>query len=120
MSEERYVYHITTRSSWHSAQAEGVYRAESLERQGFIHLSRAAQVYRVANALYRGATDLVLLTVDTAELGAALRYEPADPSLPTETAEAELFPHLYSTLPIKAVIAVQPLVPKADGSFGAD
>ncbi len=117
---EAYLYHITTGSAWQAARSEGVYRAESLATQGFIHLSTADQVYRVVNAIYRGVPDLLLLTIQAAGLGDALRYEAPDPTLPTQTADAELFPHLYSALPLSAVVAVQALIPKADGSFSTD
>ncbi len=117
---DQVIYHITTRSAWEAAQQAGVYRPESLATQGFIHLSTADQVYRVANAVYRGTPDLLLLSIQAAGLGDALRYESPDLSLPTQTADAELFPHLYSALPLSAVVGVQPLVPQADGSFSAD
>lgn len=117
---DQVIYHITTRSAWEAAQSEGIYRAESLAAQGFIHFSTADQVYRVANAVYCGVPDLLLLSIQAAVLGDALRYEPPDPNLPTQTADAELFPHLYSALPLSAVIGVQPLIPNAEGSFSAD
>lgn len=107
------ILHITHRSAWEAAQRDGHYRAPSLDTQGFIHLSSAAQVIRVANAFYRGETDLVLLVVDTVELTAELRYEP-----PAEAPEsAELFPHLYGALNLNAVMRVVPFPPDADGGW---
>lgn len=117
MINDVHIYHITTHEAWQQAQQAGIYRTESLEQQGFIHFSRAHQVHAVANAFYRGVPNLVLLIVDAAALGDALRYEPPDPALPSQAAEPELFPHLYGALPLTAVVAVQPLIPNADGSF---
>ncbi|MCS6871061.1 MAG: DUF952 domain-containing protein [Anaerolineae bacterium] len=117
MSDDAYIYHITTQDAWQQAQREGVYRAQSLETQGFIHFARADQVWAVANAFYRGVLNLLLLKVDAKALGDALRYEPPDPTLPRQVEAAELFPHLYSALPLSAVLSVQPLIPSADGSF---
>jgi uncharacterized protein (DUF952 family) len=38
----------------------------------------------------------VLLCIDTAQLGASLRFEPAD---------GELFPHYYGKIPLEAIVA---------------
>lgn len=103
------IFHITSRSAWEAAQRAGDYRAPSLETQGFIHFSDAEQVIRVANALYAGQTDLVLLVVDPAQLSAELRYEP-----PVEvTGATELFPHLYGGLNLNAVTQVVAFPPDA-------
>ncbi len=67
---------------------------------GFIHLSTAPQVVRVANARFAGARDLVLLCVAADRLRAPLRYERGDPG------SDELFPHLYGSLKADAVIRV--------------
>ncbi len=107
------ILHITTRAAWEDAQAARVYRAPSLETEGFIHFSTAAQVTRVADAFYRGEPDLVLLVVDPARLLAPLRYEP-----PAEDATSpERFPHLYGPLNLDAVVSVVPFPPDDDGSF---
>lgn len=119
------IYHITTQAAWHAAQGSGEYRAESLDTQGFIHLSQAHQVLAVANALYRGQGGLVLLCVDTTKLRAPLKYEPPDATLPvpgtadtvSATAQPDLFPHLYGALNTEAVAAALPFPPAADGTF---
>ena len=107
------ILHITTRAAWEDAQAARVYRAPSLETEGFIHFSTAAQVTRVADAFYRGEPDLVLLVVDPKRVQSPVRYEP-----PAEDATSgERFPHLYGTLNLDAVTDVVPFPPNADGSF---
>jgi uncharacterized protein (DUF952 family) len=107
------ILHITHRSAWEAAQRDGLYRAPSLETQGFIHFSNTEQVLRVAHAFYRGETDLLLLVVDTAQLTAELRYEP-----PAEAPESsELFPHLYGALNLNAVTRVVPFPPDEDGNW---
>ncbi len=101
------VYHITTRLAWEAATADGVYRAPSLASQGFIHFSKEEQVQRVAEAVFRGQTGLVLLTVNSALLDAELRLEAPDTGVPATHHEAELYPHLYGALNVAAVVAVE-------------
>ena len=76
----------------------------SLAEQGFIHCSFAEQVQATADAFFAGRTDVVLLEIDPARLGAVeVRVEPAgDPAG---------FPHLYGPLPVTAVVRVLPLRP---------
>jgi uncharacterized protein (DUF952 family) len=38
------IYHITSKQEWVSAQEQGEYTAPSLQTEGFIHCSTAAQV----------------------------------------------------------------------------
>lgn len=95
------IYHITQRATWARAQAEGRYAADTLQSEGFIHLSTEAQVPWVAGRFYRGQADLVLLVVDPARLEAELRYEESEPG--------QHFPHLYGPLNLGAVVEVREL-----------
>lgn len=107
------IFHMTARAAWQQAQRDGAYRAESLAQVGFIHFSGAEQVVRVANALYSGQGDLVLLVVDPARLKAELRYEtPAD--MPPG---GERFPHLYGALNLDAVLRVVDFPPDAGSGW---
>jgi len=116
--DARMIYHITTKQAWADAQAHGQYTAASLEAQGFIHLSaNGDQVVRVANAIYAGQTDLVILCVDPTQLRAPLKYEPADPGVPAEHDDGERFPHLYGPLELHAVLEVVAFPPLGDGTF---
>jgi len=105
--------HLCSAEEWSSARTRGELRPESLASTGFIHLSTPDQVHLPANRLYRGREDLVLLQVDPARLDAPLRWEPGVATDP----ESMLFPHLYGTLPVSAVIDVTGYRPGADGSF---
>ncbi len=108
------IVHMAARADWERAQAEGAYRVESLLTAGFIHFSTPAQVARVANAIYAGRADLVLLVVDPSRLTATLKYEPPTG---TYTPGEELFPHLYGPLNLDAVVRVMPYLPDANGTF---
>ena len=103
------VFHITSRSQWQQAQQLGVYRADSLDSEGFIHFSLLDQVVRSANKFFAGQSQLVLLTIDPSRLQAELRYDPI--------ASGELFPHLYGPLNVDAVIQVFDLETNREGLF---
>lgn len=111
------IYHITTRAEWDAAQRTGVYRAASLDTQGFIHLSGKEQVVRVANVVFRDQSGLMLLCVDPTKLTAELKYEPPDPNIPAHHYDGELFPHLYGVIPLDAVVQAVDFVPNHSGLF---
>lgn len=103
------IFHITSRSYWQQAQQAGAYWTDSLNTEGFIHCSTAAQVVWVANSFYRGQEDLVLLCIDPERVQAELRYDLIE--------TGAHFPHLYGALNLDAVVQVVAFEPNADGSF---
>lgn len=104
------VFHIATRAAWELALAAGSYRTGSLDTEGSIHCSTAAQVAGTANRLFAGRTELVLLFIDGARLE-TLRYEAvADPP-------GAAFPHVHGPIDLAAVFEVAALEPATDGRF---
>ena len=96
------IYKISPQSLWREAERTGAFTGAPVDlADGFIHFSTAAQVAETAARHFAGAPDLVLVAVDAAALGAALRQEPSR--------GGALFPHLYGTLPLSAVRWVKPL-----------
>ena len=102
------ICHITTTAAWQNARTAGVYRADSLESEGFIHCSTPQQVLDTANRYYAGREDLLLLWIDPQRLAADLRWE---------AAHGERYPHLYGALNLDAVTGSTPLRPDPDGIF---
>jgi uncharacterized protein (DUF952 family) len=102
------ILHICARADW--PPADGLYRADSLATEGFIHCSDRGTVHLPANRLFAGRTDLVLLLVDPDRLDAPLRWEPAEPGGPW-------FPHVYGPIPADAVVSVHDFPPGPDGKF---
>jgi uncharacterized protein (DUF952 family) len=94
------LFHIAPREAWQRAVASGLYRAPSLDTEGFIHLSTEAQWPKTLARFFFGATDLLLLVIDPVRVHAAIRFEPAD---------GEDFPHLYGPLEVSAVVEVREL-----------
>jgi uncharacterized protein (DUF952 family) len=96
------IYHMCRAEEWRAAQAAGAYAGSSQDAaDGFIHFSTAVQVAESAARHRPGQDGLVLLEVDAAGLGAALRWEPSR--------GGQLFPHLYGSLPLAAVTAIHDL-----------
>jgi uncharacterized protein (DUF952 family) len=131
------IYKLMTCKEWEAARAEGVYRgSEADRRDGFIHLSTAAQIAETARKHFTGIPDLVLLTIDVDLLenlhtpeeegaGSTLPASPlvhdneckGCPSLRWEPARGgELFPHLYANLPVTAVKNTIPAPLSDDGT----
>jgi uncharacterized protein (DUF952 family) len=104
------ILHIARKTDWEQARAEGSYRADTLASEGFIHCSTPEQVIPVANHLFRGQPDLVLLVIDRDKVEAPIR----DENLEGGTA---LFPHIYGPLNLDAVVDVLDFPPRTDGSF---
>ena len=77
-------------------------------RDGFIHLSTAAQLTGTADKHYIGQSDLHVAEVDLEALGDAIRWE--------QSRGGQDFPHLYGPLPLDAVVAYSPLERDDDGS----
>jgi uncharacterized protein (DUF952 family) len=111
-----YIFHITDRERWARAEQAGSYQADSLGSEGFIHCSTSEQVLKVANTYYEGQRGLVLLCVDTEQLGSEVRYEDASG---VQFEPGELFPHVYGPINVDAVVKVIGWEPGYDGRFGA-
>lgn len=100
------LYKICPSSLWREAERTGVFHGSERDlRDGFIHLSSAEQVAETAAKHFAGQSDLLLISVDAAALGNALKWEPSR--------GGALFPHLYGALDLGAVIEVLalPLAP---------
>jgi uncharacterized protein (DUF952 family) len=104
------LFHITSASAWARAKEGGVYRAASLETEGFIHLSTSVQWLRTANRFFRGQQGLVLLVLRRDALSAEVRFEAAD---------GDSFPHLYGPLEVEAVESAHELPVAVDGAIEA-
>ena len=105
-----FILHIAYGAAWQQAQAQGAYRGNTLETEGFIHCSLPEQAVPVADALYKGRTDLVLLCIDENKVAADVRYEDCYDS-------GQAFPHIYGPLNLDAVVSVVDFPPNADGTF---
>lgn len=102
------VYKIVPQELWQPVRQSGEFAGAPIDlKDGFIHFSTAAQVRDTARLHFSGQLDLLLIAVDAAALGETLRFEPSR--------GGDLFPHLYATLPLSAVLWEAPLPLGEDG-----
>jgi uncharacterized protein (DUF952 family) len=106
--QESYILHIAPRSLWEHGRVGDTYQGNTLESEGFLHCSNVNQVVAVANALFRGQKDLVLLLIRASRVASPIRYEGAT---------SEVYPHIYGPLNCDAVIAVSAFLPDEHGEF---
>ena len=102
------IYKIVSRTEWTSAEAAGRFEGSALDRKdGYIHLSTAAQAGETARLHFHGQADLLLLRLDAEGLGADLKWEPSR--------GGQLFPHLYRPLVLGEVEEARDLPLNAEG-----
>lgn len=111
------LYHIATIAQWHTAQASGIYLADSLETEGFIHCSTETQILQVANAFFRGQKGLVLLELDRDRLTSTIRDEWVDAGGMFPAEMSTVFPHIYGPINLDAVVKVVAFEPGVDGGW---
>jgi uncharacterized protein (DUF952 family) len=102
------IYKICGLSEWRTAEEDGKFVGSGIDvRDGFIHFSSAAQVAETAAKHFARQTGLMLIAVDAAVLGSALKWE--------RSRNDDLFPHLYAPLPMSAVRWARPLPDEVAG-----
>jgi len=102
------VYKIVAADEWRKAEAAGVFAGAAIDRaDGYIHFSTAEQAPETAAIYFAGRDDLTLVAVNAEALGEYLRWEPSR--------GGALFPHLYASLPMSAVVWSRPLRLGPDG-----
>lgn len=102
------IYKICPETLWRDAEAAGRFSGATIDlTDGYIHFSTGAQLRETAAKHFAGQQGLLLIAVDDATLGEALRYEPSR--------GGALFPHLYGALDPKAVRWIAALAQDRDG-----
>lgn len=93
------ILHIATKKDWDLVKEIGGYRGDTLDSQGFIHCSTIDQIDEVAQYLFKGKENLLLLEIDETKVKPEIKYEDAG--------NGKLYPHIYGQLNIDAVVNVQ-------------
>lgn len=94
------ILHITKPEVWKDAQEKGIYKADTLESDGFIHCCLPAQLSGVLQQWFQGVHDLMILEVDSDKLNDKVVYENLEGG-------TEKFPHIYGPIPLEAVVSVK-------------
>ncbi len=103
------IYKIVPATLWQDARGSGEFKGAAIDlTDGYIHFSTEDQVKQTAALYFAGQDGLLLVAVDGEKLGDELLYE--------ASRGGALFPHLFATLPLDAVIWEKPLPLGADGS----
>jgi uncharacterized protein (DUF952 family) len=103
-------YKIMTEDEFAQLRRDAVFHGAPVDlADGFIHLSSGSQLLETVERHFSGRDGLVIVAVDLAALGEAVRWEPSR--------GGQLFPHVYGPLPIGAVLASGPLERSADGAL---
>ena len=108
------VYKILSRAAWQAAEAKGRFDGAPIDlKDGYIHLSTAAQAQETADKHFHGQPDLVVAAFEADDLGEALRWEPSR--------GGQLFPHLYGPLDpaLAKSVTEAPLGPDGAPRLGA-
>ncbi|MEW9855560.1 DUF952 domain-containing protein [Novosphingobium sp. M1R2S20] len=91
-------YKVLTAEQMAQFEREGVFTGAPVDLEdGYIHLSTGEQLEETVAKHFAGQENLQLAEVDLIALGESVRWEPSR--------GGALFPHIYGTLPLAAVIA---------------
>ena len=104
------IYHIVLPEVWKEFESRPFYTAASLETEGFIHCSFAAQLDAVLDRYYRDAGDVLILAIETEKLTSRLENEPSTNN--------EIYPHIYGPINRNAVISLREIERGSGGSGG--
>jgi len=103
------IYKIIDQKTWQQAVDLGTFSGAAIDLEdGYIHFSTKDQLKETAARHFAGQHGLLLVRVDSEQLGDALKWEPSR--------GGDLFPHLYESLDTSTVAEVVELPLKGDGS----
>lgn len=106
---DRVVYKVMSAAELQQMRRDGGFHGSAVDvADGFIHLSCGSQLAETLDKHFSGVDGLMLVAVDLLRLGDAVRWEPSR--------GGQLFPHIYSELPLGAVVAVAAVERTADGA----
>lgn len=106
---EHVTYHLVPVDVWEAQMFSRSYEPEGFADEGFIHCTDTIdELVAVGNRYYRSDQRAYLvLAIDCEQVAAEVIYE--DPQ--------RIFPHIYGPLNTDSILAAQPVVRSADGTF---
>jgi len=105
----RLIYKIADEATFAPSRRSGSFAGMPIDlADGYMHFSTAAQLAETLRLHFKGAADLVVLAVRTADLGPGLVWEPSR--------GGQLFPHLHGgPLPLSAMAWEAPVSVEGNG-----
>ena len=97
------IYHIVLPDVWDAFDTQ-LYRAKSLETEGFIHCSFSDQLNGVITRYYSGEPEVVVIEIETDHLMSRVINEPSTAS--------EVYPHIYGPINRDAIVSVKHMTTK--------
>jgi uncharacterized protein (DUF952 family) len=92
------IYHVVLPEEWRSLETE-LYRAASLESEGFIHCSFSDQLDAVIGRYYGDKDQVLVLEIDTNALMSRVVNE--------ASTNNEIYPHIYGPINRSSVVRVE-------------
>ena len=93
---ELFAYKILTKDQYDQLKTDGVFKGAPVDlADGYIHMSTREQAAETAAKHFGGQDNLVMLMIDLAPFGEAIKWE--------KSRGGALFPHLYGDLALSAV-----------------
>lgn len=99
------IYHIVLPDDWAAFDTE-IYRARSLETEGFIHCSFSEQLNDVIRRYYGNRPEVVVLEIDTERLMSRVVNEPSTAN--------EIYPHIYGPINRDAIVSAKNIGPTCE------
>ena len=96
------IFHITDHHTWQNAVTYGIYNADSLESEGYIHCCMPDQLDFVIKEWFPGNTGLIILEINTDCLKSDLKFE-------NLTGGKTQFPHVYGPINLDAITRHYPI-----------
>ena len=90
------IFHIVMPDVWAEFESD-LYRAASLETEGFVHCSFAEQLDAVIKRYYADAREIVVLEIESDRLMSRVLNEPSTNN--------EIYPHIYGPINRDAIVA---------------
>jgi len=104
------IYKILQQSEWADMQAKGSFDGSAHDkRDGFIHLSTAAQLQGTLDKHYTQGNVVILSAIRLEDVADSVKWE-------VSRGRAE-FPHIYGRLPLSAVAEHWALSPDPEGRY---
>ena len=104
------IFHIANPNSLSILLTQGSFDADSLATEGFIHCSTHEEVIATANRRFNEAANLLLWELDQNKIQAPVVFE-------NTSGGSILYPHIYGSIPLSALVRVYHFNQDASGNF---